>query len=318
MNISPSLVAPQGCHNLVSAAHQINDSFGKAHSVAVVLGSGYDEWLKTLEGVQSVPMSTIKGLPVPKNTGHDRSLHSVRLGGVETGVEALIFGGRVHAYEGHGFEDLTFAVRAAILAGAKSVLLTNAAGGVNAAPGSLIFHNDFHLDTPVPFFQESPQGLYYAKHIDPAQAYDEDLIDAAIRHCLEAGLIDDQRVRVDKGRYLMWRGPWYETANYVKGMIQNWGIDLFGMSTVPSTHAAHALGAQVLAVSLVSNWAKGQNPDDVSSIITHDEVKDELQKNRERLDIFMNAVVPLLARSPERRTNEKGEPLPPVSFREWG
>lgn len=269
------------------AALAINAHFGRSHDVAVVLGSGYDQFLQSLEGTKRVSADTIPHLPVPKVSGHDTGLYSTEFGGVST----LVFGGRIHAYNGHAFDELTFAVRSAIQAGAKGVLLTNAAGGAHQGPGSLVFHRSFHLDTPLEFFPTYEEALMpVGRFMDPAIAYDQTLIDSAIQACRDQGLD-----RVGKGKYLMWRGPMYEMADYVRLMRDVFEIDLFGMSTVPSTLAAAAMGARVLAVSTVSNWAKGCNPEDGNAKVDHAEVKDELQKNVARLGVLMDQVIPLLA-----------------------
>ncbi|UYP17886.1 purine-nucleoside phosphorylase [Rhodococcus sp. Z13] len=208
------------------------------HSVAVVLGSGWRAAVDSFGApVATVPMSELPGFLPPTAAGHPGEVHSVRVGD----KSVLVLAGRIHAYEGHDLSRVVHPVRTAVAAGARTVILTNAAGGIDPefAVGEPVLISD-HLNLT----GRSP--LVGAQFVDLVDAYSADLralareFDPSLREGVYAGL----------------PGPHYETPAEIR-MLRTLGADLVGMSTVHETIAARAAGARVLAVSLVTNAAAG-------------------------------------------------------------
>lgn len=221
------------------AARVIADRTGTPrHDVAVVLGSGWRPAADALGPPTAVlPQADVPGFAPPTAVGHTGELMSTRIG--ERRVLVLV--GRVHAYEGHDLCHVVHPVRAACAAGARIVVLTNAAGGLrpDMAVGQPVLISD-HLNLTARSPLAGPQ------FVDLTDAYSPRLRELARR--VDPGLTE--------GVYAGLPGPHYETPAEVR-MLRILGADLVGMSTVHETIAARAAGAEVLGVSLVTNLAAG-------------------------------------------------------------
>jgi purine-nucleoside phosphorylase len=222
--------------------------------VAVVVGSGLGKVASSLLGEQSVAFSEISGLPQTAVEGHPGRLH---YGDVE-GVPTLMFAGRVHLYEGHPASDVTSLVRSAIETGARTIVLTNAAGGIAAdldvgAPVLIKDHINLTGHNPL----RGPHDKRGPRFLDMSDAYDRELRDLARR-------IDPS---LREGVYAGLAGPTYETPAEIS-MLRSFGADMVGMSTVLETIEARYLGARVLGISLITNQAAGLKEEPLS----HDEV----------------------------------------------
>jgi len=219
------------------------------HDVAIVLGSGWAPAVDELgDPVAVVPMAELPGFSPPTAEGHDGQMLSMRIGD----HRVLVFVGRIHAYEGHELRHVVHPVRAASAAGAHTIVLTNAAGSLREdfVVGQPVLIND-HLNLT----GRSP--LVGAHFVDMVDAYSPRL--RAVAHEIDP--------RLAEGVYAGLNGPQYETPAEIR-MLRTLGADLVGMSTVHETVAARAAGAQVLAVSLVTNFAAGMTGHPLS----HDEV----------------------------------------------
>jgi purine-nucleoside phosphorylase len=239
-----------------------------AHDVAVVLGSGWAPAVNELgDPVAVVPMSELPGFAPPTAEGHGGQVLSLRIG--EHRVLVLV--GRIHAYEGHDLRDVVHPVRTACAAGASTVVLTNAAGGLREdyAVGLPVLISD-HLNLTA----RSP--LVGAQFVDLVDAYSPRL--RAIAHEIDASLAE--------GVYAGLPGPHYETPAEIR-MLRTLGADLVGMSTVHETIAARAAGAQVLAVSLVTNLAAGMTGEPLS----HDEVLEAGRQSATRMGSLLAGVI---------------------------
>ena len=221
------------------AAAEIRERTGvDSHDVAVILGSGWAPAAAELGAPTAVvPMAELPGFTPPTAQGHGGDVLSVRTGD----HRVLVFIGRIHAYEGHDLRHVVHPVRAACAAGAHTVVLTNAAGGLRAdfAVGQPVLIND-HLNLTA----RSP--LVGAQFVDLVDAYSPRL--RALAREVEPDLAE--------GVYACLPGPHYETPAEIR-MLRTLGADLVGMSTVHETIAARAAGADVLAVSLVTNAGRG-------------------------------------------------------------
>ena len=208
------------------------------HDVAVVLGSGWAPAVAAL-GVPTVVLrqAEMPGFAPPRAVGHIGELMSVRVGE----HRVLVLAGRVHAYEGHDLAHVVHPVRAACAAGARIVVLTNAAGGLRSdmQVGEPVLISD-HLNLTA----RSP--LVGAQFVDLTDAYAPRL----------RKLARESDPQLTEGVYAGMPGPHYETPAEIR-MLRALGADLVGMSTVHETIAARAAGAEVLGISLVTNLAAG-------------------------------------------------------------
>ncbi|WIM87767.1 purine-nucleoside phosphorylase [Candidatus Mycobacterium wuenschmannii] len=222
-----------------TAAQFIADHIGFTdHSVAIVLGSGWAPAVSALgRPIATVPMAEVPGFTPPSAEGHTGQVLSVSIGV----HRVLVLAGRVHAYEGHDLQHVVHPVRTACAAGARVVVLTNAAGAVRPdfAVGQPVLISD-HLNLTA----RSP--LVGAQFVDMVDAYSPRL--RTIARTVDPNLAE--------GVYAGLPGPHFETPAEIR-MLRTLGADLVGMSTVHETIAARAAGAEVLGISLVTNMAAG-------------------------------------------------------------
>lgn len=209
-----------------------------AHDVAVVLGSGWVPAADALGRVDTeLPMTDLPGFAAPTAAGHAGTIRSLTLGG----QRVLILLGRTHLYEGRGTDAVVHGVRVAAAAGCRTVILTNAAGGLREGMrvGQPVLVSD-HLNLTA----RSP--LAGARFVDLT-----DLYSARLR-----GLAQQVDASLGEGVYAALPGPHYETPAEIR-MLRTLGADLVGMSTALEAIAARAEGLEVLGVSLVTNLAAG-------------------------------------------------------------
>ncbi|MDX9959101.1 MAG: purine-nucleoside phosphorylase [Spirochaetia bacterium] len=223
---------------------------------AVVLGSGLSGIVDGL-GYQEISYSAIPEFPKPTVQGHKGVL-------CLSGRNAIM-AGRFHYYEGHPMDDVVLPIFVLRAIGVETLILTNAAGGVNReyAPGDLVLINDhINLMGTNPFIGPNPTGpdgkALGDRFFDMGTTYTPALRDLA-RSCAKRPL--------KEGVYAGFTGPSYETPAEVR-MAGIMGGDLVGMSTVPEAIAARYLGMKVLGISCVTNMAAGIT----DAPLAHDEV----------------------------------------------
>ncbi|TFV58589.1 purine-nucleoside phosphorylase [Mycobacterium sp. PS03-16] len=254
------------------AAAQIAARTGvDTHDVAVVLGSGWAPAVGALgTATASVPMADLPGFTPPTAAGHGGRVLSVPVGA----HRVLVLVGRIHAYEGHDLRHVVHPVRTACAAGVRTVVLTNAAGGLRDgfAVGQPVLISD-HLNLTA----RSP--LIGAEFVDMVDAYAPDLRDLARR-------IDPE---LAEGVYAGLPGPQYETPAEIR-MLRTLGADLVGMSTVHETIAARQAGARVLGISLVTNLAAGITGQPLS----HAEVLEAGRQSASRMGALLAGVISAL------------------------
>lgn len=258
---------PQTAAN--DAATAISEQTGvRTHDIAVVLGSGWAPALSALgEPSASMAMADLPGFTPPTAAGHRGQVHSVAIGT----RRVLVLVGRIHAYEGHDLRHVVHPVRTACAAGAGTVILTNAAGGLRPeySVGQPVLISD-HLNLTA----RSP--LAGAQFVDLVDAYAPRL--RAIARDIDPTLAE--------GVYAGLPGPHYETPAEIR-MLRTLGADLVGMSTVHETIAARAAGAEVLGVSLVTNLAAGMTGQPLS----HDEVLEAGRQSAARMGALLAGVI---------------------------
>jgi purine-nucleoside phosphorylase len=249
------------------------------HDVAVVLGSGWRPAADRLgEVVAELPTAELPGFPPSTVAGHAGTVRSIRAG---DGRRVLALLGRVHGYEGHAPAVVVHGVRTACRAGCSVVVLTNAAGGIRpglAVGQPVLIADHLNLTVRSPLEGSVPEGLP-ARFVDLSDAYASRL--RALARSVEPALED--------GVYAALPGPHYETPAEIR-MLGLLGADLVGMSTVWEAIAARHLGAEVLALSLVTNLAAGLG----GATLDHAEVLETGRLAAERMGDLLAALVPRL------------------------
>ena len=220
------------------AAAALTAAVGDGHDVAVVMGSGWAPAADAFGAVEgSIPIGELPGFAAPTAVGHGGEVRSVRVGD----RKVLLFLGRTHLYEGRGVEPVVHGVRTAAAAGVKTVVLTNAAGGVNPAYGvgqPVLLSDHINLTATSP--------LVGANFVDLTDLYSSRL--RALAREIDPSL--------PEGVYAAFPGPHYETPAEIR-MCATLGADVVGMSTALEAIAARAAGLEVFGLSLVTNAAAG-------------------------------------------------------------
>ncbi len=254
---------------------------GRSPRVALVLGSGLGELADRLEQAVRIPYDEIPGFPRSSVHGHAGRLVAGRAPGGR--LEVVAMQGRVHCYEGHSAARVAFPVRVLVALGARTVVLTNAAGGCDPqmAGGDLVLVRDhLNLTGQNPLCGDNDDRLG-PRFPDLSTVYHPDLR-ALAQRVASARLGGPLR----EGVYAWLLGPSYETPAEIR-MVRALGGDLVGMSTVPEAIAAVHMGARVAALSCVTNLAAGLSGQPLS----HDEVMETAARVRGR---FLDLVEGLL------------------------
>ncbi|HWS86994.1 MAG TPA: purine-nucleoside phosphorylase [Pyrinomonadaceae bacterium] len=263
------------------AARFIRARAGEDVRVALVLGSGLGAFADELEDARAIPYSEIPGFARPTVEGHAGRLVVGRAGGAT--VAAMQ--GRFHFYEGYTLEEVTFPVRVFGLLGAKSLVLTNAAGGLNNSyeQGALILISDhLNLMGTNPLLGRNDER-FGPRFPDMTEVYDREYQEAAIAEAREMGL------ELRRGIYAALTGPSYETPAEIR-MMRLLGADAVGMSTVPEAIVARQMGLRVLGFSCITNMAAGV----LDKPINHDEVIETGERVRETFAELLRRVIPKL------------------------
>ncbi|HAJ17494.1 MAG TPA: purine-nucleoside phosphorylase [Microbacterium sp.] len=209
------------------------------HDIALTLGSGWGKAADLIgETVATIPATDVTGFSKPALEGHVGSLRSIR---TPKGKHVLVIGARTHYYEGHGPRRVVHSVRTAAATGAKTMVLTNGAGGIKPSwkPGQPVLISD-HINLT------GASPLEGATFIDLTDLYSVRLRDVA-------RMVDPT---LDEGVYCQFRGPQYETPAEVR-MAKTIGGHIVGMSTALEAIAARQAGMEILGFSLITNMAAG-------------------------------------------------------------
>ncbi len=212
--------------------------------IAIVLGSGLGDFVDGLQPVATIDYKDIPNFKTSSVVGHNSRLIFARVNGKET----VIMQGRLHFYEGHTLAETTYPVKALSALGVKTLILSNAAGGINPdySSGDLVLitdHINFLGENPLIGRNDETLGTRFP---DMSEVYSKRLRELA-KSCTPD---------LKEGVYLATTGPSYETPAEIK-MFRGFGADLVGMSTVPEAIVANYCNMSVLAISLVTNLASG-------------------------------------------------------------
>ncbi len=255
-----------------------------APKLAFVLGSGLGDVVELLDDAPRLELdyADIPFVPHVAVVGHAGRL----VGGLAHGTPVLVLSGRAHPYEGYSHREATILLRACLSLGVETVVLTNAAGALNAEfdPGDVMLISDM-----INLSGENPLLGPNLDRFGPRFPAMADAFDPVLRErAAEAAATVDVRLR--EGVYIMLSGPYYETRAEMR-MLRALGGDAVGMSTVHEVLVARHAGARVLGFSLITNKAT----DDVEAGATHEEVIEMGRIGAGRLVRLLEALLPDLA-----------------------
>jgi purine-nucleoside phosphorylase len=257
--------------------------------VAVVLGSGLGDFADELHDAVRIPFAEIPFFPKSTAVGHAGAL----VIGTFDGMPVAVMQGRVHFYEGYSFQQVAFPVRVLAWMGVNALVLTNAAGGINAEyklGGLVVLRDHINLQGGNPLIGPN-DDRFGPRFPDMTDAYNATFrrfaLDEAER--LEGG--------IHEGVYAALPGPSFETPAEIRA-LRTIGADLVGMSTVPEVIVARHMGLEVLAISCVTNMAAGMTGEK----LTHTEVLETGQRVRGKFLALVRAVLPKI----ERYLKERG------------
>jgi purine-nucleoside phosphorylase len=237
--------------------------------IGIILGSGLGDFGTRVSDPVVIPTAQIPNYPVSTVHGHSGRLifGKIKNSGRESS-EVLVFQGRVHFYESNSLERVIYPIEVASALGITTLLITNAAGGINRnfVPGDLMLIRDYiNLTFENPLVGKAIRASERITHY-----FDHDLMELAKRSA--RGL----QIPIKEGVYCWTKGPSYETAAEIR-MMEKLGADAVGMSTVPEVMTAVHLGMKVLGISCITNLSTGIS----QSKLSHDEVTEtaNLAKN---------------------------------------
>lgn len=250
--------------------------------LGIILGSGLGNFASQVEDPTTIPYADIPHFPQSTVEGHSGKL----ILGTIAGVPVAVMQGRVHAYEGYPLAEVTFPTRVLGLLGSKSLIVTNAAGGINTSyqQGSLVAISD-HINLTGSNAALGPnEAKFGPRFFDMTTAYSPQL--RALAHA-EARR---QNIPFSEGVYLAVLGPSYETPAEIRA-FRTLGADLVGMSTVHEVIVARHMGLEVLGISLVTNMAAGV----LNEAINHAEVMETGHRVEHQFTSLLKAVIPQVA-----------------------
>ena len=223
--------------------------------MGMILGSGLGDFADTLENRLVIPFTDIPDFPAATVPGHAGAF----VFGTKHGKSVVCLQGRLHYYEGHPMSVLTMPVRIMAKLGVKTLLLTNAAGGVNKdyRPGDLMLITD-HIN----YSGMNPLIGEHHESFGPRFPDVTDLYSSALRLKLKLAAVE-AGIGLRQGVYMMFSGPSYETPAEIR-MARILGADAVGMSTVPEAIVAAQCGIKCLGVSCITNLAAGVSPHKLS------------------------------------------------------
>lgn len=251
--------------------------------IAVVLGSGLGSFADGIKTEVIIDYKDIAGFPTSTVQGHAGRF----VFGYVEDVPVAVMQGRVHYYEGYSMTDVVLPVRLLCMMGAKKVILTNAAGGINRSftPGTLMALTD-HISSfvPSPLIGENTEELG-TRFPDMSNVYDKDLT-KILKDTAKALGID-----LKEGVYIQFTGPAYETPAEIRA-AEALGADAVGMSTACEAVAIRHMGVKVCAVSCISNLAAGIS----KKPLTHQEVKETADRVSEQFKSLIRGAVVNIAK----------------------
>ena len=234
---------------------------GRRPEIAITLGSGLGDLAERLDAPLTIPYKEIPHFPVSTVSGHKGQFVCGKLGG----KEVLCMQGRFHYYEGYDLKQVTMPVRVMKLLGIDSLLVTNAAGGINTGfhAGTLMLIEDhLNLTGENPLIGENLDA-FGDRFFDMTVAYDKEY------RTLAKATAEELNIPLATGVYAWLTGPNFETPAEIR-YLHTIGADAVGMSTVPEVLVARHSGIRVLGISCITNLAAGMT----DNTLSHEEVKE--------------------------------------------
>lgn len=236
--------------SLKTAGEYIKSLLGgrKVPEICIVLGSGLGPLADMCDAYFSVPYTDIPGFPKSTAPGHAGKMTVGSL----AGKDVFMMSGRFHYYEGYSIEKVVFYVRVFGLIGVKTLILTNAAGGIRK---DMVTPQFVAIEDHLTFFIESVLRGPNIEELgtrfpDQSNVYDKELI-ALLEDCAK-----DLNINLTRGIYAYMKGPQYETPAEIRA-LRTLGADCVGMSTVPEAVCASHMGMRVAGLSCITNMAAG-------------------------------------------------------------
>lgn len=261
-----------------AAADYIRAKIDRMPEIGLVLGSGWGDFAAQVENAVHIPYGEVPGFPTAGVAGHAGEWV---IGEIE-GKCVAVMSGRFHYYEGHDQKTVTLPVRVMQVLGVKTLILTNAAGGVNKGydVGDLMLISDhLCLTGASPLFGANIDELG-PRFPDMTYAYDRDL------RALANAIASEQGFMLREGVYAQMTGPCYETPAEIR-MLRVLGADAVGMSTVPEVIAARHGGIRVMGLSCITNMAAGV----LDQPLSHGEVMEASRKAAGKIKAFLKEMI---------------------------
>ena len=237
----------------------IKEKIKNQPEIGIVLGSGLGDFADAIEDKVEIPYTEIPGFPVSTVKGHDRKL----IFGQINSMEVCVMKGRIHYYEGYDIKEVVYPIEVLAGLGIKTIILTNAAGGVNTdfEPADLMIITDhINLMGKNPLIGPNDEDLG-PRFPDMTDLYNKELVEIAENSAKKLG------IDIKEGVYMYFTGPSYETAAEVR-MARILGADAVGMSTVPEAIIARHRGLKILGISTITNMSTGI----LDTLLDHTEV----------------------------------------------
>ena len=260
------------------AASFLRTKLGNIPEIAVVLGSGLGAFADTLDDAVTMTYELIPHWPASRVIGHAGTLVS----GTAVKRRVLALSGRAHYYEGHALATATFATRVLGRLGVKTLILTNAAGGINTKFGSgalMVIDDHINLLGTNPLIGPN-EDRFGRRFPDMSEVYSKRLRGLADQAATTMGL------PIEHGVYIAVTGPSYETPAEIRA-FRALGADAVGMSTVPEAIVARHMGIEVLGISCISNMAAGILP----QMLTEEEVIETTSRVRAEFIALLEGVI---------------------------
>jgi purine-nucleoside phosphorylase len=261
------------------AISAIRTAVPRSPKIGIVLGSGLGDFGDTLQDRTAINTNTIPHYPISSVPGHaGRLVFGTISGEGEISQELLAFQGRIHFYECNDLEKVIFPIQIAAALGIETLILTNAAGGINKEfkPGDLMLIRDF-----VNLTMENPlRGIAAPRSASAQAGLDPKLLALAHKIAVENG------IPIQEGIYCWTKGPSYESASEIR-MMSAAGADAVGMSTMPEVMIAAQHNMKVLGISCITNFATGLS----TTKLDHREVTDVANRVKANFTSLLSKII---------------------------
>lgn len=277
LNVQKNFDADDYYTRLEQCVKQIRQKTDFVPETALVLGSGLGDFADSVKVVAEIPYSDIDGFPVSTVAGHDGTLIFCEI----EGKKVVLMNGRVHYYEGYDIHEVVLPLRVIHLLGAKSVILTNAVGAINADyhVGDFVTNVDYISSfVPSPLVGKNIDKLG-DRFVDMTKAFDEEM------NSVVEKVAAKNKIPLHKGVMVQVTGPQYESPTEIK-MFRSLGADTVGMSTVVETIAARHMGMRVCSISCITNMAAG-----LQDKISHEEVQNSSNDSAKNFSLLVSGLL---------------------------